>query len=212
MFQRRQDTRSACRPAAAADGAAAAAPNPTSQAAAALANLADARQAPTQTQAALLLDAIQRPNAPPALLLPALALLARWARQQALQPADGRDTQLLQRACTASQDLLGGIDAAAAPDQAALAASCLLLLSGVAAAAAQPGMDEQAAEAVGTMLLSGRLGRPSPTTMSDAMAAVGLLLPCLEVRSVVVIHVLQLLAVCSQATQQHHAPYRCAPH
>lgn len=167
---------------AAADGAAPPLP-PTkpSQAAASLAKLVEARQTPTQQQAALLLDTVQRPGAPPAHLLPALALLARWARQQALQPAAGRDAQLLQRASAAGQALLDHLGTAPAPEQPLIAASCLLLLSSAAAAATQPGSEDEAVEAVGSALLDGRLGVPVPSTAADAMAAVGTLLPCVEV-------------------------------
>jgi hypothetical protein len=150
---------------------------PPVQVAAPLAALAAGRQAPPgPQQVALLLDAAL-PGSPPEVLLPALALLARWARQQAMQPATARDSAMLRRSLAAAQHLL----AAPAAQQPRVTAACLLLLGGVAAADAGQEWVDAATEAAGSVLLGGQLGAPEPSAASDAMAAVGSLLPCLLV-------------------------------
>lgn len=105
-----------------------------------------------------------------------MALLARWARQQSLQPPQTRQHALLSRAATAAKRLL---EPAAAPPRASgpqVAAACVLVLGSVAAAAAGPAVAEDAAGAVGTALLGGQLGIAHVSAASDVAAAVASLL------------------------------------
>ena len=151
--------------------------SPCLQAAPALEALVAARIAPTSQQARLLLGLVQQPAAADhAALLPALALLARWARRQALQPAATRDAPLVREVAAAATQLLP-----AGGGQPRRAAACVLLLSSLGAAASDPRQADELAAAVGGALLGPQLGPPEPHTAAEAAAAVGVLLPCLLV-------------------------------
>lgn len=146
--------------------------------AAALQELAAARHTPPSPQhATQLLDIIEEPTCSAAALVPALTLLARWARQQGLQPAAARHPAGVQRAVTTARRLL----LTAADVQPSVAASCLLLLGAAATALTEAAAVAEVTEAVGAALLCGQLGAPKPATAGDAAAAVGSLLPHLLV-------------------------------
>lgn len=149
------------------------------QAASALASLAASHQLPSSPQQVeQLLDAAQ-PGSASALALPALALLARWARQAALQPAAARDVALLQRVAEAARSLL-----ASAAGQPRLASACLLLLASTAIAAPdQAAAAVDAAEAVSAALAGPQLQAAlvEPGVAAEVASAVGALLPCLMV-------------------------------
>ena len=149
------------------------------QAASAVAQLAAARQSPPEARhAAALLSLLEASDAGEQMTLPVLALLARWARQQALQPAAARNLDLLHRSLAAAEHHL----ARTLVPQPGVAPACLLLLGSTAPALAA---DSEAiggiVEAAGNALLGSSLGPPLASAAADAMAAVGAVLPCLLV-------------------------------
>lgn len=134
---------------------------------------------------ARLLALLQAPESPLEVLLPVLKQLARWARQQGLQPPAARDAAALSQAVAAGRCLMAASPLHhAAEQQQQLAAACMLLLGSTAAAAPSPAVLDDIAEAVGSALLGPQLGAPQPDTAAQAMAAVGSLLPCLLVSTI----------------------------